>query len=88
MILSVCVSVYRELPRKQKETLSYLRKYHLVIAKNSFGMQVLVRIVVSDFAGKYLPLEHIAKRLILGRGLCNFTPFVHCFKCSVFPQRA
>jgi hypothetical protein len=62
MILLVCVSVYRELPRKQKETLSYLRKYHLVIATNSFGIQVLVRIIVSNSAVRYLPLEHIAKR--------------------------
>jgi len=59
-----------------------------MIATISFGMQVLVFIIVSNFAGKYLPLEHIAKRLTLGRGLCSFTPFVHCFKCSVFPQRA
>jgi len=66
---------------------SQLRNYHLVIAPNSFGMQVLVCIIVSTFAGKYLPLEHTAKRLILGRGLCNFTLFVHCFKCSIFLQR-
>jgi fatty-acid desaturase len=48
----VCLSVCRELPRKQKEILSYLRKYRLVIAPNSFGMQVLVSIIVSNLCWK------------------------------------
>ena len=81
----MCVSVCCELA--QKKILSYLRKYHLMAATNIFGMQVLVCIIVSTFAGKYLSLEHIANRLILGIGLCNFTPFVQRFKCSLLPKR-
>jgi len=80
--IGVCIVNYTETERN-----SQLRKYHLVIAPNSFGIQVSVCIIVPTLAGKYLPLDHITKRLILGRGLCNFAPFVHCFKCSLFSQR-